>query len=44
LTFEAKDTQAATAAMLYLASQGNVQTQTAQAFTAAEMDKVLAAM
>ena len=44
LTYQAPDAQTATAAMLSLASKGNVQTQTAQAFTAAEMDKVLAAM
>jgi uncharacterized protein with GYD domain len=44
LIFEAPDAQAATAAMLSLAAKGNVQTQTAQAFTAAEMDKVLSAM
>jgi uncharacterized protein with GYD domain len=42
LTFQARDAQAATASMLQLASQGNVTTQTAQAFTATEMDKILA--
>lgn len=44
LLFEAPDSQAATAAMLHLASLGNVKTQTAQAFTAAEMEKILAAV
>jgi uncharacterized protein with GYD domain len=44
LVFEADDDEAATAAMLHLASLGNVQTQTARAFTAGEMEKVLAMM
>ena len=43
LTFEAPDAQSATALMLQLSAKGNVKTQTAQAFTAAEMEKVLAA-
>jgi uncharacterized protein with GYD domain len=42
LTFEAPDDETATALMLHLGSLGNVQTQTARAFTAAEMDKILA--
>jgi uncharacterized protein with GYD domain len=41
--FEAPDDETATALMLDLASQGFVQTQTARAFTATEMEKVLAA-
>jgi uncharacterized protein with GYD domain len=39
--FEADDDETATAAMLQLASQGNVQTQTARAFTATEMETIL---
>ena len=42
--FDAPDDETATALMLRLGSQGNVQTTTARAFTAAEMDKVLAKM
>jgi uncharacterized protein with GYD domain len=41
IIFDAADSQVATAAMLHLASQGNVQTQTAEIFTAADMDKIL---
>jgi len=41
LVFDAKDDEAATAAMLSLASVGNVQTQTARAFEAEEMAKIL---
>jgi uncharacterized protein with GYD domain len=41
IVFEAADDEAATALMLYLGSLGNVQTQTARAFTAAEMEKIL---
>ena len=42
LIFEATDEQTATALMLHIGSLGNVHTQTARAFTAAEMDKILA--
>lgn len=42
--FEAPDDETATALMLQLASLGNVHTSTTRAFTAAEMDKVLAKM
>jgi uncharacterized protein with GYD domain len=42
IIFEAPDDQTATALMLQLAAQGNVRTQTTRAFTAAEMDKILA--
>ena len=41
--FEAPDDDTATALMLRLGSLGFVQTQTARAFTAAEMEKILAA-
>lgn len=41
LLFEAPDSQTATSAMLYLGSQGNVKTQTAQVFTVAEVEKLL---
>lgn len=41
LLFEAPDAQAATAAMLFLGSQGNVQTQTAQVFTATEVESIV---
>ena len=44
LIFDAPDDETATALMLHFGSQGNVQTTTARAFTAAEMDKVLAKM
>jgi uncharacterized protein with GYD domain len=44
MIFDAPDDRAATAAMLALASRGNVQTTTGRAFDAAEMDQVLAAM
>lgn len=40
LLLEAADAQAVTAAMLHLASQGNVQTRTVQLFTATEMEKI----
>ena len=43
LMFEAPDADSATSAMLYLAAQGNVKTQTAQVFTAGEIEKILAA-
>lgn len=42
LVFEAPDDETATALMLHVSSQGNVQTQTARAFTAGEMEKILA--
>ncbi len=42
LIFDAPDDETASALMLQLGSQGRVQTQTARAFTAAEMEKVLA--
>lgn len=41
IVFEAKDDEAATAAMLRLSSQGNVQTSTSRAYDAGEMEKVL---
>jgi uncharacterized protein with GYD domain len=41
LIFEAPDTETATSAMLYLGAQGNVKTQTAQIFTAGEVEKIL---
>src|SRR5262245_33071968 len=42
MVFEAPDEETATALVLQLGSLGNVQTQTLRAFTAAEMDKILA--
>ena len=44
LVFEASDDETATALMLHLSSLGNLQTTTARAFTAAEMDGILAKM
>ena len=41
IVFEAPDEATATAAMLHLSSQGNIRTQTARAFDAAEMQKIL---
>lgn len=41
IVFEAPDEETATTAMLQLTSLGNVQTQTARAFKAAEMDAIL---
>jgi uncharacterized protein with GYD domain len=41
LKFEAADDESATAAMLHLSSQGNVQTTTARAFDASEIEKVI---
>jgi uncharacterized protein with GYD domain len=38
---EAPDEATVTAAMLHLGSQGNIRTQTARAFDAAEMQKIL---
>lgn len=42
LIYDAPDDKAATAAMLSLASRGNVQTCTSRAFDAAEMEKIVA--
>ena len=42
LIFDAPDDETATALLLHLGSQGNLQTTTAKAFTASEIDKVLA--
>jgi uncharacterized protein with GYD domain len=42
LVFDAPDDEAATAMLLHLGSLGNVTTTTGRAFTAAEMDKILA--
>ena len=42
--FDAPDDETATAVMLKVGSQGNVQTQTTRAFTTAEMEKILAAV
>jgi uncharacterized protein with GYD domain len=44
LIFEAADDETATALLLLVGSMGNVKTTTAKAFSAAEMDKVLAKM
>jgi uncharacterized protein with GYD domain len=44
VVFEAPDDETATALMLHVASLGNVQTQTSRAFTAGEIDKVLASL
>ena len=44
LVFEAPDDETATAMLLFLGTLGNVQTTTARAFTANDMDKVLAKM
>ncbi len=41
IVFEAQDEATATAAMLHLSSLGNIKTQTARAFDAAEMQKIL---
>ena len=41
LILEAPDSQTATAALLQLAAQGNVQTQTAEIFSAPDMEKIL---
>ena len=41
IIFDAADDETATAALLQLASMGNVQTSTTRAFTAAEMGKIL---
>lgn len=42
LIFEAPDDETATALMLHVGTNGNVKTTTARAFTAAEMDGILA--
>jgi len=42
LIFEAPDDETATTLMLHLGISGNVKTQTARAFTPAEMEKILA--
>ncbi|MEX2142027.1 MAG: GYD domain-containing protein [Pirellulales bacterium] len=44
LLMEAEDEQSVTAAMLQLAAQGNVQTQTARAFNANEIDQIVSRM
>ena len=41
MVFEAPDEAPATAAMLHLSSLGNMRTQTARAFDAAEMQKIV---
>src|SRR5438094_5990311 len=41
IVFEAPDEPTATAAMLHLSSLGNIRTQTARAYDAAEMQKIL---
>jgi len=43
LVFESPDEETATALMLQLGAHGNVHTQTARAFTAAEMEKIVQA-
>ncbi len=42
LIFQAPDDETATAMLLHLGSMGNVHTTTCRAFTAAEMDKIIA--
>ena len=44
VVFDAPDDERATAAMLYLSSQGNVQTTTARAFDSGEIEKVIGLM
>lgn len=44
LILEAPDDETATAAILHLGAMGNVQTKTVRAFTATEMDKIVAMM
>lgn len=44
LVFDAPDEETATALMLHLGSQGHVQTQTARAYKAADMKKILETM
>jgi uncharacterized protein with GYD domain len=43
LVFEAPDEETATALMLHIGAKGNVHTQTARAFSMAEMERILAA-
>jgi uncharacterized protein with GYD domain len=42
LIFEAEDDETATVLLLHLGAMGNVHTSTCRAFTAAEMDRILA--
>jgi uncharacterized protein with GYD domain len=42
LVYEAPDDETATSLLLKLAGEGNVHTTTVRAFTAAEMDRILA--
>jgi uncharacterized protein with GYD domain len=42
IVFDAPNDETATAAMLHLSSQGNVQTTTARAFDSSEIEKVIA--
>jgi uncharacterized protein with GYD domain len=44
IVFEAPDDETATAAMLYLSAQGNVQSTTSRAFGPAEMEKIVGAL
>ena len=41
IIFDAPNDETATAAMLYLSSQGNVQTTTARAYNSSEIEKVI---
>lgn len=41
LMFDAPDAETAASAMLFLSTQGNVQTETVQVFTATQMEKIL---
>ena len=41
LLFDAPDSHVATSAMLYLAAQGNVKTETAEVFSTADVEKIL---
>jgi uncharacterized protein with GYD domain len=44
VVFDAPDDETATAAMLHLSSQGNVQTTTARAFDSSEIEKVIGSL
>ena len=44
LMFDAPNDETATAAMLHLSSQGNVQTATARAFDSSEIEKIIGLM
>ena len=44
LLFDAPDDETATAAMLHLSSQGNVQTTTGRAFGSGEFEKIIGSM